>query len=330
MSLSLNYRNILKTSDKFNELLKVLGRDPFTDPKYYPPRSCSDEEVARYFIFMVAIDHRTSRYGPFEGYIDGEFFHGADALYRLGMKKFNEDPNFFSPEHMSRISTEEVKEWLLLKGRDGRVISIWDPEVRAELLRDLGCKLIKYFKGSVLNLIRSSNYLIRSSYSLGIIDLLKAFKAYSDPVEKKSYLLIKFLSRRGLFNYLDPQNSEVPVDNHLTRIALRLGFIDLPSELRNKIIEGKEFTHEEDIELRLSIRSAYKVLAKSVNVDPLILDDLLWLFGRKCCTYSNPVCSSGSGSSKLCRNSCPFQDICPSSRSEVKITEHNFRDTFYY
>ncbi len=330
MTISINYRKVLATTEVFKSLIEEVGIDPFTDPRYYPPKSCSDEDVARYFIFMVAIDHRTSRYGPFEGYIGGEFFHGADALYRLGMEKFLKDPRFFSPEHMSRITTEEVREWLSIEGADGKLITIWDPEVRAELLRDLGSKLIKYFRGSVLNLLRASNYFIRSSHTVGLINLLKVFKAYSDPVEKKSYLLIKFLSRRGLFNYRDPQNSEVPVDNHLTRIALRLGFVHLPNGLRVKVIKGVEFSVDEDIELRMSVRYAYKLLAKSIGTDPLILDDLLWLFGRKCCTYSNPVCVSGSGAHRVCRNKCPFQDICPSSRTEIKLTEHEFRNTFYY
>ncbi|OYT56351.1 MAG: hypothetical protein B6U76_04010, partial [Desulfurococcales archaeon ex4484_217_2] len=74
-----------------------------------------------------------------------------------------------------------------------------------------------------------------------LIDRLKTFRAYEDPVEKKSFLLVKFLERRGIFKPIDKENLHVPVDNHLVRIAFRLGIVKLDREILKKVLNGEEF-----------------------------------------------------------------------------------------
>ena len=332
--ISIKPESIAELARPFKEALNKIVLDNFTDPRYYPPAGTEDELVLRYFIFMVAIDHRTSRYGPFEGYVDGEFYHGADLLYRLGMKKFEEDPSFFSPSVMSRISTDDVKSWLTVTTRDGRKISIWDPAVRASLLRDLGSRIMRYYEGNVTKLLRVSGERLKNPYTLGLIDRMKAFIAYSDPVEKKPYLYVKFISRRGLFKYVDAENSEVPVDNHLVRIALRLGLVDMEERLQRKIKFMEEFSWEEDVTLRFTVRAAYKLLARVMNIDPLVLDDFLWLFGRHCCTRVKPICVAGCEGKcaklGLCVKECPFVKVCPASKNPEDLVEHNYQNTYYY
>jgi len=331
-TVKLNENRVAAAAPHFKRLLSLYRVDRFANPKYYPPLNEDREHVLRYFIFMVAIDHRTSLDNSFEGLIGGEFYHGADLLYRLGMAKYYEDPKFFSPEHMAELRLDELTSWLSVKGSDGRVRSVWDPEVRVKLLRDLGRRLIRLFGGEVTNLIRASNHRLKAPSGQGLIDYMKVFLPYSDPVEKKSYLFVKFISRRGLFHYIDPENSEVPVDNHLSRIALRLGFISVEGGLRDKLINGSPFTWGEDISLRLAVRKAYKLLSRLMNTDPLILDDILWLFGRHCCTFKDPTCLRGCGGRcrelGLCIAECPLEGICPPENRS--LTEHNYRNTYYY
>jgi len=320
--LSIDRARICRFARILRSVLRNVTLDTFTDTRFYPPADADVETALRYFLAMVAIDHRTSRYGPFEGYVDGEFFHGADLLYRLGTKKLSEDPEFFSPERLARISVDDVKRWLSV---DGRVI--WDPEVRALLLRDLGRKLLRMFGGSALRLVRSAgNYLKRPS-GHGLIDMLKAFKAYSDPVEKKPYLLTKFISRRGYFRYVDIENSEVPVDNHLVRIAFRIGLVTLHEKLINMIAKGDEVSEEDDVNIRLAVREAYKLVARACGVDPLVFDDYLWMFGRRYCTRIDPLCVRRQAP----EGTCPFIGVCRfSGKDSLIITEHNFPNTYYY
>lgn len=317
--VSLSERLISSVAPYLREAVNSMPREDFTNPEYYPPKNTKNEDVLRYFVFMVAIDHRTSRNKPYEAYVDSRLYHGADLLYKLGSKKFTEDSSFFSPERMAEISDDEVRKWLSIKGIND--VSVWDPEVRAELLRDLGRGLIKWFKGSVTELIsRSGGYL--KSRPQGLTYLMKRFKAYSDPVEKKTYLFVKFIERRGLVNVVDEWNKEVPVDNHLTRIALRIGIVTPEEDLLKKIKRREAFTRSEDLILRLAVRSAYKILSRMTYLDPFILDDFLWYFGRRVCTREGPRCVSGE--------ECPLMKVCLSRENPEDVVEHYYVNTYYY
>lgn len=329
----INISKCREVSRVFKELISDIVIDSFTDERFYPPKGMDVELVTRYFMFMVAIDHRTGRYRPFEAVIDGQLYHGADLLYRLGMRKFTEDPDFFSPERMARITPDEVASWLSVKAVDGEVITIWDYEVRAKLLNDLGSKIIEGYGGSCYRVVlQSSNYLRHDGY--GFVDRLKAFKAYSDPVEKKAYLLVKFLSRRGILTFTDVDNAEVPVDNHVSRIALRLGLIELSDVYLSKILRKEPFTEYEDIIIRSKVRDAFKAVSYFAGVSPLILDDLLWMFGRSCCIRGRPACITlpNSRCIKLgvWRDGCPFSSYCILLGKGMLMDEHLFEDTYYY
>ncbi|MCS7111173.1 MAG: iron-sulfur cluster loop [Ignisphaera sp.] len=285
------------------------------DTSFYPSVNELVDRVLAYFIVMVAMDHRLSRPGrPYEAFIDGRLYRGADLLYYLGARKFEADPEFFSPERLVFITKNDVIEWLSV---DNNVPP--DPELRADLLNDIGTKSIKLFNGDFTKLLKISGGFLRKKNGYGLQDLLKIFKAYQDPVEKKSYLLIKFLIHRGLFKPLDEENLNVAVDNHLTRVAIRLGLIELEEKLIDKISNKMEVSHDEDIIVRLCVREAYKMLSKLSNTDILLLDDILWVFGRSVCARDDPKCYE-----------CVFRDLCKAHRNGVYLTEHVFIDTWYY
>jgi len=304
------------------KLLKI-PLDSFTNPDYYPVKG-SLEDIARYFMFMVAIDHRTSYRGvSYEEIVNGKVYHGADLLYRLGITKYKENPEFFSPQNMAKITVENVKAWL----NYGRA-KIWDIKVRTMLLKDLGFKLVKLYKGKVLNLLaESKGYLKRRGR--GLVNSLQIFKAYEDPVEKKAYLLVKFLERRKIIQIRDHEHVEIPVDNHLTRIAFRLGIVNLSRKLMNLIVSKRHLTFEDDVIIRLTVRKAYKFLSMKASISPLYLDDLLWSLGRKCCTKPLPKCDQCK---VLGYFSCPLKEVCRGYRDKnyAKLTEHTYVKTWYY
>ncbi len=285
--------------------------DDFTDTDYYPSKSAPAELVARYFAFMVAIDHRLSRPGkPYEAEVNGKKYHGADLLYKLGAMKLAEDPEFFSPARMKDITKEEVLKWLAVGSAAPP-----DPEARAALLRDAAVKIMKLYGGSVLNLVSATT--LRGPQ--GLLSRLKALHAYQDPVEKKAFLLVKFLERRGLLRVADEENLEVPVDNHLVRIALRLGIVELPQQLERKVKDRVEVSHEEDALIRLAVRAAYKKVAVEAKVKPTILDDLLWSMGRKICTHGEPRCTQ-----------CPLRKACRTYNEGLEpVEEHVFWHYWY-
>jgi len=294
--------------------------DSFTNPEYFPPSNEPIESVINYFFFMVAIDHRTSLPGKlFEGYVDGKLYHGSDLLYRLGMIKYEENPDFFSPRKMSKMTIEDVKKWLSVD--EPRRIVIHDPEVRAFLLRDAGIKLLKLYDGSFLNLIQESKGYLYSKIDGGFIERLRVFRAYEDPVEKKPFLLAKFLERRGLLKIKDLENMQVPVDNHLVRVALRTGIVNGIEKLSDLFMWKREATREEDIIIRLIIRRVWKIISEISGINPGVLDDFLWMFGRKTCIREKPLCEE-----------CVLKDLCKAypDSSRKQLNEHLYYDTWYY
>lgn len=319
--IDINYEKIKELTPVVKKLSVVP--EAFINPDYYPSTKDNVENIIRYFIFMVAIDHRTSFRGKhYEEYVNGKFYHGADLLYKLGKMKYDEDPDFFSPKSMANITLKHVAEWLSYGNA-----RLWDIEVRTMLLRDLGVKLLKLYNGETIKLLEESNCLIRSIKG-GLVDRLKVFRAYEDPVEKKAFLLTKFLERRKIFSPKDVKNLEMPVDNHLTRIAFRIGLVTLGKELLNNILSKNPVSYEEDIIVRLTVRKAYKVLTKQANISPLHLDDILWTLGRKYCIKPLPCCITYESFN----DTCPFKENCDAYKnpSKAKLIEHNYLETWYY
>ncbi len=337
MMVKVNKEKAFLLGEVLKDVVTSLPVDDFLDPRYYPPSKDSREKITMYFLVMVSMDHRLSRpKKPYEGYVGGEFYHGADLLYRLGIKKYKEDPEFFTAERLSNIKEKDVISWLSVRDPKGKIAKPPDPRLRAELLRDLGIKLLKFYDGSAYKIILDSKGFLRREYGDGLIDRLKIFKAYQDPVEKKAFLLAKFLERRGVFMINDPYNKEVPVDNHLTRIALRLGIVEVDKETLEKIAAGVEFTWEEDVLLRLAVRYAFRLVSMRAGIDPFVLDDFLWGFGRKCCTREDPVCRKGCDKRCMsfggCRGgSCALRNVCSAFTNPLLLVpEHKYLNTWYY
>ncbi|MEM3832505.1 MAG: queuosine salvage family protein [Thermoprotei archaeon] len=306
------WKQIEELAEAFKQI--KIQTDPLTDPELYPSANDNTENILRYFLTMVAIDHRTQIPGQttFASKIGNREYSGANLLYKLGKTMYDKNKDFFAPENLANITETNIKKWLT-----SDTGTIRDPEVRAQLLRDVGWKLIKIYDGKVENLIQQTNQKLKNKK--GLINELKIFKAYQDPVEKKSYLLAKFLIRRNLFKPTDPQNMQLPIDNHLTRIAIRTGIIE--TEDPTIFINQREATYEEDIIIRLQTRRAYKKLSELSNQPPDRLDDYLWAHGKNICTHQNPKC-----------NACQLQSTCRAYKNPEKqiLQEHKYINTWYY
>lgn len=299
--------------------------------------------IADFYFFVVSIDHRTSTPNgtAFEGYLEGEFFHGADLLYALAVRKLKEDPDFFTAERIAQISDEDVSEWLSISTNEKRVV-IYNPQERAELLRDLGEQLLQLGYKSSIELVNRSKGNVLRNEGTGLLQLLKNFKAYSDPVSKKSFLWIKFLMGRGLLDIQDSENLNVPVDNHLSRIALRTGIVTVKDKaIRDRLRQEQPLTISEDLELRDAIRNAFKEILNYKKLKFNELDDLFWVLGRTHCIHSkNPRCQNFDHNPECqlmvvlkvnCQQYCPLGSGCRGfTKTKFReLLEPNIRTYFY-
>jgi hypothetical protein len=208
-------------------------------------------------LFLCAVDHRT---GYREGHlVDGRGpFEGSELLWEVALRAAQHRPGLLTAPALIDIGGEEVAEILRI---DDETVS--DPERRAELWRDLAAGLNRDYLGSAAKLLEASAH--RLSGRGGLLDRLRGFEAYSDPLAKKSFLFAKIAERRGWLRVADPDAWEVCADNVLMRLALRSGLVE-PGELDA---------------VRAATREVFKRVAAAAGVAPPVLDDLLWELGRE-------------------------------------------------
>lgn len=265
-------------AQEIGEIVSRLGYKPvsFHFPQLFP--SDEDEFIyTNYVFFLVAIDHRTHGTKRFEAKIDGEFYHGSDLMFYLARRAQQKDPALFTAHKLVNISEEDVASIFTI---EDRVVS--NASQRAMLLQDAAKKLLENYEGDIRNLFEmADSYLFRED-GKGILQLLKGFKAYEDPLQKKSFLLIKLLRRQGLLTVEDIQNLKFPVDNVLMAIALRSGLLKVNDiDLEKKLLDGELLSDEEVIQLRKATQEAFKAVSRASGLGPDILDDLLWTYGRE-------------------------------------------------
>ena len=299
----IDYKACVSVAEKFREL--TIRRENYFNEKYFPPTNEPRELVLGYFTAIVAIDHRTSTpVSEYRATISGVVYKGSDLLHYLGSREYLRNPEYFSAENLSKLSLSEFNRVFSYGS-----VSLWDAGVRVLLLRDLGRKVLNTYGDftSLFNVTSISEFK----------DRLKVFRAYEDPVEKKIFLLAKFLKGRSLLSFTDPENYQVPVDNHLTRIALRLGIVRLTDY--SFILKEIEVSPETDIEIRMKIRDAWKTISEISHKDPFLLDDFLWRFGRTICVKKKPSCKE-----------CVLKNACRAYELGTHIPEHTFTLTWYY
>lgn len=182
-------------------------------------------------------------------------------------------------------------------------------------MKDTARWLIKLYEGEAFNLIEGAE-----GSCLRLAELLRPFKAFNDPVAKKSYLLTKLLERSRIFHLKDPENLHVPIDNHLTRLSLRLGLVKLEEDLE-AIVKGR-VSLGFDVRLRMLVRNIYRMVSQKAEVKPSILDDILWTTGRTICLRAGALCVKERVRHVALRSLtsaewllCPFEKVCEGLRN---------------
>ncbi|MHA1916833.1 MAG: N-glycosylase/DNA lyase [Candidatus Ranarchaeia archaeon] len=283
------------------------------------------------FLFLlIAICHDTK---GLQGMIDNRILRGWDYLSDRFYAYLKEKPERFKPENLINWDIKEFKE--LLIDQMGNQVDISGIQERIMLIRDLGKKL-KKIGGSVSSIYNESGGFL--SQENGILTHLKEFKAYRDPLLKKSMVFIKFAMSELGWEVKDPGNFVIPVDYHNQRIALRYGLIELPEELEEKLRKKEEVTSKEHFLVRKACQEAFQEVVKLSKFGIFEIDSLIWLIGRNCCSFDKDPCCT------ICRkdkctienfitnsNRCPLAAKCygTSNIRFKKLNECNFKTDYY-
>jgi hypothetical protein len=222
----------------------------------YEPPSFSEVPSPDAALFLTAIDHETGYREPH--LVDGEGpFVGSALLWALGLRAERRAPGALTARSLLGVDPAAIAA-VFRAAQEG----LRDPEGRAQLWDDLARKMLNSYAGQASELIAEAGG--RLGGPSGALALLAGFDAYSDPLQKKSFLVCKVWARRGWFEVADPESWEVCADNVLMRLALRAGLV------RQGEVE----------EVRAATRNAFKLVAQRSGISPPVLDDLLWELGR--------------------------------------------------
>jgi hypothetical protein len=208
-------------------------------------------------LFLCAVDHGT---GYRRAYLVGGKgpYGGSDLLWALGCGAERRHPGSLSATGLAGVDERRVEQIFRVGGETAAGAG-----ERARLWRDLASGLRDRYGGSASALLAAAE--ARLAGSGGLLARLAEFEAYSDPLQKKSFLFAKIAARRGWFRVEDPESWEVCADNVLMHLALRSGLV-----------------HPGPVEqLRAATREAFKRVAVEAGVEPPLLDDLLWERGRR-------------------------------------------------
>lgn len=311
-----------------------LDREESSLPEFSPP------EIGNFFLALVAICHQTSPRGlpPLEGTIGGIRRRGWDYLFARLEQATASDPELLTPERWSRFSSLDIE---ILFCEQALGLRLTDPEGRAELLRDLGIQMIAKGWRVADDLYRHCKHRIAEG-SPNLLDTLATFRAYDDPVRKKSYFFLALMRNSDLWRYPDPENLGPPVDYHETRGHLRLGTVRISDPtLYQKVCSGQVVSASEDIAIRQAVHDAIMYISRQSGLNnPSQLHYLFWNLFRSICTRDAPQCfATRPGftlperySALLMENGkrrCPFAQFCPSAGVPSPIAEHVFHTDYY-
>jgi len=207
-------------------------------------------------LFLCAVDHRT---GYAHEHMVGEEgpFAGSALLWAVALDRAPRNPGVLTASRLRDVSRASVGQLFRIDGE-----TVADPGRRARLWRDLAAGLQRAYGGKAEVLLAAAAG--RLGGEDGLLARLAVHEAYSDPLQKKSFLFAKICERRGWLEVRDPERWEVCADNVLMRLALRSALIQ-PGDLA---------------EARAATRDAFKRVAERSGVAPQVLDDLLWELGR--------------------------------------------------
>lgn len=297
--------------------------------------------VGNFYLALVAICHQTSPRGrePLEGWVDGSRRRGWDYLFARLEERARSDLSLLMPNRWSTLSTDELRS-LFHDAELGERLS--NPELRARLLVDLGQEM--ELRGwSLADQMHDACRGRIATGSPNLLATLSAFRAYNDPVRKKSVFFLSLMRNSKLWRYADDELLGPPVDYHEVRGHLRLATVQVVDRaLLNKIRRGDAVTAKEDVALRSAVYDAIMRISEMSGLkNPSQAHYLFWNLFRSICTRESPQCFALHANCSLPSrympvatddqggHRCPFASFCPSAGVADPICEHVIETDYY-
>lgn len=299
------------------------------------------DAIGNFFFVLVAICHQTSPRGrpSLEGYVAGTHRRGWDYLLARLEEAVTQDPGLLHPERWVGVTESEVGTMF----RDPQLGDrLTDPGLRAGLIRNLGEVMCRNRWTGVDDVYVRCQCRIATGHP-NLLETLAAFRAYADPVRKKSLFFLALMRNSEQWSYEDDENLGSPVDYHEVRGHLRMGTVTVHDErLRERLHTDSPVSDREDIVIRQAVYDAIMLISELSGLrNPSQLHYLFWNVFRSICTREDPQCLEIRSGCSLPdryvpltvhgdgRRRCPFSSICVSRDTPRRFYEHVFETDYY-
>lgn len=298
-------------------------------------------ELENLLLLVVAVCHQTSARGerPLAGKVNGRLLKGWDYLLQRFVEAARSDKSLVQPSFWEELSPMVLRS--LYRNSDGQDL-LTDVNNRAHLINDLGHVMKTRGWASAAVIYRQCNGRI-STGKPNLIESLAQFRAYRDPVCKKSFFFLSLMRNTGLWNYEDSHLLGAPVDYHEVRGHLRIGTVTVTDEtLKSKLLKHEPVTAHEDIAIRAAVLQAIMLISEKTGLNnPSQLHYLFWNVFRNYCTREDPNCLGDRRETYLPdryqalsipndnKMACPFSGVCGSVLSTERYYEHLFETDYY-
>ncbi len=294
----------------------------------------SHAEQGNLYFLAVAICHQTSPRGKpgLSGIVNGVFLKGWDYLLQRLVEVATSRPQLLTPHEWIQFTPSALSDIF------GPNLS--DSSGRTALIRDLGEQMVRFGWANLTDVMNYAGYRVAVG-GPNLVDTLRGFRAFDDPVQKKTFFLLSVIRNSAVAEFIDPENILAPVDYHEVRGHLRLGTVEvLDPDLFRKIQLELPVSSDEDVMIRLKVRDAIRSISSQLpGVSNSQLHYLFWNVFRTFCVRQLPHCLGSdnttlpadySSALGIQRHSpCPFSTVCQSAGEPFPPTEHVF-DTDYY
>ncbi len=291
--------------------------------KFVVPAETPNERrrEANLWFFLVGICQSTR---TLQGVLGGRWLRGWDYMAAAARRAVAREPETFTAVQLAEMTAERLR-GLFADSGDPDTSTLDRVDERVGQLRQASGILLEHYDGDVMTLYEAADR--RLSGPGGILERLGACEAYSDPIRKKSFLLVMFNTRCGAWRVRDLENLKVAVDYHIMRIALRSGMVRVTDPVVARRLKAREAQSEEtDNNIREAVRQACDIVVASSGHSVFDVDNILWLIGRNCCFYDyEPICGDNActrreacsllrGIAYDCPGHCPLDGACKGSR----------------
>lgn len=290
----------------------------------------------RTYFYSVAICHQTHKL-----YSRKLKLWGWEYLEHIFTLLGKNNSPFLQPGIISSIAFNDLCNRLAsLFSDDGNPLNTTLDRIgeRASFLAEADYILENQYKGRFENLVKLSKQFLLAG-GKGLYEILENFKAYSDPMRKKSTFMLKLLQDAGLIKVKDPKNFVPIMDYHMQRVLLRTGCVEVSGKKLAAKLRNREAV-DKDTAVRKACIEAFRIIARESGMPVVELNDFFWSLGRSCC-HENLLCQVGRCEKDPCtfarivahdpHTSCSLESVClGKDKEEYRKLWQPVVETHYY